>query len=423
MCSDSTRCGASCKRQLVLVPMVNPVPDLPARPCLSSSPPVCARLHRRPGAVAGVYRHPRRFPAATSATRSSRCSPRPSSTPPTARWRGCARVKEVLPDVDGARIDDIVDYLTFVFLPMLLIFRDGRATAGRRAARWSRWCSCEQRVRLRRRRRQDRRSLLHRLPVLLEHRRALPVCCSRRRRPSTPDPAGRAERADLRPDRLRLSVAHADAARADAWRSAGLWGIAGRLHHLAAGRRRRAGWRSSRWRFPSTTPCSRSCCTPAPAARASRDRARPRTPRPDHRRRSYFTPRRGHGDRRRLVDAAGLGRLQAAARRRRHVVLCRRRPRLVPDGRAAARRAARRRSRPTCSTPSSPSRITASTTISGSIRSGSAARSGATSAARTPGGRQHADAAARAHAVPLEQADARRARRRKRCSRCCSSRS
>jgi len=31
------------------------------------------------------------------------------------------RVKEVLPDVDGARIDDIVDYITFVFLPMLLL--------------------------------------------------------------------------------------------------------------------------------------------------------------------------------------------------------------------------------------------------------------------------------------------------------------
>jgi phosphatidylcholine synthase len=32
-----------------------------------------------------------------------------------------ARVKEVLPDVDGARIDDIVDYLTFVFVPMMLL--------------------------------------------------------------------------------------------------------------------------------------------------------------------------------------------------------------------------------------------------------------------------------------------------------------
>jgi phosphatidylcholine synthase len=32
-----------------------------------------------------------------------------------------ARVKEVLPGVDGGRIDDIVDYLTFVFLPLLLL--------------------------------------------------------------------------------------------------------------------------------------------------------------------------------------------------------------------------------------------------------------------------------------------------------------
>ena len=32
-----------------------------------------------------------------------------------------ARVKEVLPAIDGARIDDLVDYLTFVFLPLLLL--------------------------------------------------------------------------------------------------------------------------------------------------------------------------------------------------------------------------------------------------------------------------------------------------------------
>src|SRR4051812_21253194 len=32
-----------------------------------------------------------------------------------------ARVKDVLPDVDGARIDDIVDYITFVFLPLMLL--------------------------------------------------------------------------------------------------------------------------------------------------------------------------------------------------------------------------------------------------------------------------------------------------------------
>jgi len=32
-----------------------------------------------------------------------------------------ARVKEVLPAVDGGRIDDIVDYMTFVLVPMLLL--------------------------------------------------------------------------------------------------------------------------------------------------------------------------------------------------------------------------------------------------------------------------------------------------------------
>lgn len=32
-----------------------------------------------------------------------------------------ARVKEVLPQIDGARIDDIVDYITFVFLPLMLL--------------------------------------------------------------------------------------------------------------------------------------------------------------------------------------------------------------------------------------------------------------------------------------------------------------
>lgn len=32
-----------------------------------------------------------------------------------------ARVKDVLPDIDGGRIDDIVDYMTFVLLPLLLL--------------------------------------------------------------------------------------------------------------------------------------------------------------------------------------------------------------------------------------------------------------------------------------------------------------
>jgi len=36
-----------------------------------------------------------------------------------------ARVKELLPQIDGARIDDIVDYITFVFLPLLLLDASG----------------------------------------------------------------------------------------------------------------------------------------------------------------------------------------------------------------------------------------------------------------------------------------------------------
>lgn len=39
-----------------------------------------------------------------------------------ARW---VRVKEVTPGFDGARLDDIVDYLTFVFVPALLLYHAG----------------------------------------------------------------------------------------------------------------------------------------------------------------------------------------------------------------------------------------------------------------------------------------------------------
>lgn len=41
-----------------------------------------------------------------------------------------ARVRDVLPRFDGARLDDIVDYLTFVFLPVLLLYRAGTLPPG-----------------------------------------------------------------------------------------------------------------------------------------------------------------------------------------------------------------------------------------------------------------------------------------------------
>jgi phosphatidylcholine synthase len=44
-----------------------------------------------------------------------------------ARW---ARVKELTPGFDGARLDDIVDYLTFVFVPLLILLRAGHLPEG-----------------------------------------------------------------------------------------------------------------------------------------------------------------------------------------------------------------------------------------------------------------------------------------------------
>ena len=41
-----------------------------------------------------------------------------------------ARVKETPPSFDGARLDDIVDYLTFVFLPVLLLYQAGHLPPG-----------------------------------------------------------------------------------------------------------------------------------------------------------------------------------------------------------------------------------------------------------------------------------------------------
>ena len=44
-----------------------------------------------------------------------------------------ARVKEVLPDFDGRRLDDLVDFLTYVCLPLLLVWRAGLLPAGTEA--------------------------------------------------------------------------------------------------------------------------------------------------------------------------------------------------------------------------------------------------------------------------------------------------
>jgi phosphatidylcholine synthase len=40
------------------------------------------------------------------------------------------RVKERLPAFDGARLDDVIDYLTFVFLPVLFLYQSGALPDG-----------------------------------------------------------------------------------------------------------------------------------------------------------------------------------------------------------------------------------------------------------------------------------------------------
>ena len=65
-----------------------------------------------------------------------------------------ARVKERLPAFDGARLDDIVDYLTFVFLPVLLPVQV-RSAARRMGRRDRVGRAPQQRLWVRGRRRQD----------------------------------------------------------------------------------------------------------------------------------------------------------------------------------------------------------------------------------------------------------------------------
>ena len=89
-----------------------------------------------------------------------------------------ARVKEVLPGFDGGALDNLIDFQTYVTLPLLLIWRAGHAARRPRVAPAA--AAARQRLRLLAGQRQDRRRVLPRLPVILEHRRLLSVtCCSR----------------------------------------------------------------------------------------------------------------------------------------------------------------------------------------------------------------------------------------------------
>jgi phosphatidylcholine synthase len=82
------------------------------------------------------------------------------------------RVKERLPWFDGALLDNIVDYLTYVFAPVVLLLQTGYLPDGVLARSWPR-CRCRLELPVLPGGRQDRRPLLPRLPELLERRRLL----------------------------------------------------------------------------------------------------------------------------------------------------------------------------------------------------------------------------------------------------------
>lgn len=153
-----------------------------------------------------------------------------------ARW---VQVKRHAPSFDGALLDNIVDYITYAFMPMLLLWSAGYLGEGTPAtilaviplvASAYQFCRVDAKT--------DDHLFLG-FPSLLEHRSVLhrrprPADHGRRRRPA------RVRGARLRPGRLRLPVPHVHAAVDHA-----------RPHLPLAGGLRRAGRPGS----PTPAPC------------------------------------------------------------------------------------------------------------------------------------------------------------------------
>ena len=125
------------------------------------------------------------------------------------------RVKERLPHFDGARLDDIVDYLTYVFVPALVVWQAELVPVGVSDLRGD---GAVERLRLRPGRRQGRRPTDHfftgfpsywNIVVVYLYVLQLPQRDQR-------DRARGARGAGVRADSLRLSVANGGAEGADA---------------------------------------------------------------------------------------------------------------------------------------------------------------------------------------------------------------
>ncbi len=133
----------------------------------------CARLHRerRRGGRDRAARGRRRQPAAGGDPDDRRAR---SSTRSTERSRARRRSREVLPGIDGRRLDDIVDYLNYVIVPVVFM-----VAAGYLHPAVARAADPRQRLRILPAGGQDRGRLLPRLPVLLERRGALRLAARR----------------------------------------------------------------------------------------------------------------------------------------------------------------------------------------------------------------------------------------------------
>ena len=78
------------------------------------------------------------------------------------------RVKEVLPGFDGSQLDNLIDFLTYTFLPLLLLWRAGDRVLPAGQEWWLLLPLVASALRLLPGIRQDQRRLLPRFPILLE---------------------------------------------------------------------------------------------------------------------------------------------------------------------------------------------------------------------------------------------------------------
>ena len=114
-------------------------------------------------------------------------------------------VKTRLPRIDGAVLDLVIDYLSYVFVPALFIWRAGPASRARGGA--ARGGNPRFRaLRLRAHRHEDRRRLFPRLSGFVERRRALSLRRRPRARWPTPLIVAALVGGELRSDPLRPSL-------------------------------------------------------------------------------------------------------------------------------------------------------------------------------------------------------------------------